>query len=258
MSPIGVLCLTIQSAHIVRWNRLLGSAPDPFVSIHINDAAEIARTKHLYHDFEPTWMETKYIVIYSLTGILDLRLYDHHEYRRHTLLGETQFQLSHLEEDMAHGGHNLPLRKGSKQRGDLLVNLAYYPVSKGAGTIPEYAPGIVILHISEARRLAPRGSTADDLSTVAQVSFGYDDAVVHATCRASGTNPVWETTCAFYCPSRAECVIVVRIIDDEDGVVGELSLRLDDLMEGNEWWPLSGCTSGDLRMSASWDVVSAT
>lgn len=218
-------------------------------------------------------METKYIVIYTLTGVLNLRLFDHHEYRRHGLLGEAQFKLSHLKEDTAHGGFNLPLRKDEKQRGDLLVSWTYYPIDMEASNISDYGemharcaihgltltsvPGIVTLHISEARRLALRGSTADSLRTVAQVSLGYDGEVVHATRRIRGTNPAWEATCAFYCQSLAKCVIVVRIIDDQEGVVGELSLGLDDLANGNEWWPLSGCTSGDLRMSASWDVVAS-
>ncbi|KAG6910554.1 hypothetical protein DXG01_009504 [Tephrocybe rancida] len=207
--------------------------------------------------FEPTWMETKFIVLYSLAGTLNLRMYDHHEHRRHALLGEAQFGLSRLIEDAAHGGHDLPLIKDEKQRGDLLVNLAYYP-TKDASIVSEYDPGIVTLHISEARQLDLRESAPEDFATAAQIRLGYNGTIIHATRRLLGTNPGWQAKHSFYCPSRAECMIVVKIVDGEE-VVGELSLHLDDLLDGNKsgvnWWPLSSCASGDLKMDAIWTGV---
>ncbi|KAG6814023.1 hypothetical protein H0H92_003873 [Tricholoma furcatifolium] len=244
MDPIGVLRLTIQSAYIIPWSRLLGGAPNPFVSVHINDGPEVAKTKHLSHDFEPTWMETKYIVIYSLSETLNVQLYNYHELRRHALLGETQFELSQLREEEAQRGHNLPLIKDDKQRGDVLLNVAYYPVSEG----DEDGSGIVTVYIVEARDL---DVATVSLGTAGQLSLGYEGRVIHATDRIHGRNPVWKARHDFYCRRRDECLIAVKLVDEWGGSVGELSLALDDLLEGAvEWWPLSGCPSGSLRLYA--------
>lgn len=51
------------------------------------------------------------------------------------------------------------------------------------------------------------------------------------------------------------------MIDDrdflKDPVVGYMSVRLEDLLAakkeaGRDWWPLSGCKSGRLRLSVEW------
>ena len=57
----------------------------------------------------------------------------------------------------------------------------------------------------------------------------------------------------------------MKIIDDreflKDPLVGYLSVRLVDLLESNketgrDWWPLSGCKSGKLRIGAEWKPLS--
>jgi len=141
--------------------------------------------------------------------------------------------------------------------------LIYYPAVESDGA-SENSRGIVSLHISGARRLDASSSESGNVSTVAQVSLGYDGAPVYTTHRLEQTNsPTWEAKHDFYSPNRGACVIAVKIVDDslEDGdkVVGQLSLHLDDILDGNrdgvEWWPLSGCTRGDLKMKAMWIVV---
>ena len=48
----GVISLTIQSAHIMPWNTLLGGSPSTFVSISINSGAEVEKTSHRSHEYE--------------------------------------------------------------------------------------------------------------------------------------------------------------------------------------------------------------
>ncbi|KAF8078319.1 C2 domain-containing protein [Lyophyllum atratum] len=251
MSPIGVVRLTVQSAHIIPWSRLRGGSPDPFVEIGINEAEAVVKTSYQSHEFEPTWMETKYIVIHSLDDTLNLRLNDHHEHRRDALLGEARFDLSKLKEESAPGGLHLPLKRDEKQRGELLVDLIYYPAVQSDGASGN-SRGIVSLHISGARRL-----DASNSGSVAQVSLGHDGAPVYTTHRLEHTsNPSWEAQHDFYCANRGACVITVKIVDVES-VVGQLSVDVDDILDGGvEWWPLSGCRSGELKMKAGWIVVS--
>jgi Ca2+-dependent lipid-binding protein len=75
-------------------------------------------------------METKFIVLRSLDDFLTLSLFDHHEYRKHRFLGESGYQLSKLKEDVIQSGLLLPLLRNEKPRGDILVDLIYYPLVK--------------------------------------------------------------------------------------------------------------------------------
>jgi Ca2+-dependent lipid-binding protein len=63
------------------------------------------------------------------------------------------------------------------------------------------------------------------------------------------------------CSDKASSIITVKVIDDrdfmKDPVVGYMSIRLEDLLDakkdaGRDWWMLSGCKSGKLRLSADW------
>jgi Ca2+-dependent lipid-binding protein len=56
-------------------------------------------------------------------------------------------------------------------------------------------------------------------------------------------------------------MITVKVIDDreflKDPTVGYLSVSLQDLLEarketGRDWWALTGCKSGRLRLMAEW------
>lgn len=74
-------------------------------------------------------------------------------------------------------------------------------------------------------------------------------------------NPVWESATEFLCSDKASSVITIRVIDDrdflKDPAVGYMSIKLEDLLEakkdaGRDWWPLSNCSSGKMRLSAEW------
>ena len=101
----------------------------------------------------------------------------------------------------------------------------------------------------------------NDLNPFSKVYLGSQN--IHKTPRFKHTNnPVWESATEFLCSDKASSVITVKVIDDrdflKDPVVGYLNIRLEDLLEakkqeaGRDWWPLSGCKTGKLRMSAEW------
>jgi Ca2+-dependent lipid-binding protein len=64
----------------------------------------------------------------------------------------------------------------------------------------------------------------------------------------------------FIVTERDKCVMTVKIIDDrellKDPIVGYLSVELDYLLrakdEQRDWFPLSGCKTGKLRITAEW------
>ena len=101
-----------------------------------------------------------------------------------------------------------------------------------------------------------------DLKPYAKVFLGNATEPVHTTARVKHTvQPIWESATEFLCVNRASSTITVNIIDDrdflKDPVIGSLSVRLEDLLKARkeaerDWWPLSGCKSGRLRLTVEW------
>jgi Ca2+-dependent lipid-binding protein len=75
------------------------------------------------------------------------------------------------------------------------------------------------------------------------------------------TTPSGSLLPSFLCSDRASSVITIKVIDDrdflKDPIVGYMSVKLDDLLAakkeaGRDWWPLSGCQSGRIRLGVEW------
>ncbi|KDN50305.1 hypothetical protein RSAG8_01641, partial [Rhizoctonia solani AG-8 WAC10335] len=72
--------------------------------------------------------------------------------------------------------------------------------------------------------------------------------------------PVWESPKEFLVTDKASTVVTVKVIDDrdflKDPVIGYMNVRLKDILAAREkqqdWFPLSGCKSGKVRISADW------
>ncbi len=129
-------------------------------------------------------------------------------------------------------------------------------------TYSAIAVGIVRLTVHQAKDLDSTKSMSGDLNPLAKIFLGNNKAPIHTTQRFKHTNnPVWESPHEFLCADKASSVITIKVIDDrdflKDPVVGYMSIKLTDLLEakleaGRDWWALSGCKSGKLRVSAEW------
>jgi Ca2+-dependent lipid-binding protein len=122
--------------------------------------------------------------------------------------------------------------------------------------------GIVRFTIHQAKDLGMAGIRAGDLNPYANVFLGDSSTPLHTTSRLKHTaQPVWESATEFLCADRSTSIITVNVIDDreflKDPVLGYLSVRLQDLLDARkeaerDWWQLSGCKSGRLRLTAEW------
>lgn len=196
------------------------------------------------------------------------------------------FELSKLEEDATQEDLEAPILKDGKTRGDLRFDVSYFPVLKpvtnesGVEALPDSSKssaiegvlaadhsnisdvGIVRLVLHQAKDLDTTKSHSADMNPFAKVFLGSSNLPVHSTQKVKHTvQPVWESATEFLCTDRTSSVITVKIIDDrdflKDPVVGYTSIRLEDLLAtrteaGRDWWRLSGCKSGRLRLSAEW------
>jgi Ca2+-dependent lipid-binding protein len=124
------------------------------------------------------------------------------------------------------------------------------------------AAGIVRVVLHQAKELDASKSLSGELNPFAHVLVGRNSTPVHTTGKIKHTNnPIWESATEFLCTDKATSVITVKVIDDrdflKDPLVGYMSIRLTDLLysqkeAGRDWWPLSHCKSGRIRMSAEW------
>jgi Ca2+-dependent lipid-binding protein len=122
--------------------------------------------------------------------------------------------------------------------------------------------GIVRFTIHQAKDLEISGVRAGDLNPYAKVFLGSSPTPLHTTRRPKHTSqPVWEAATEFLCADRSSSIITVRVIDDRDFLkdpnLGYLSVRLQDLLDARkeadrDWWQLSGCKSGRVRLTAEW------
>jgi Ca2+-dependent lipid-binding protein len=78
--------------------------------------------------YNPTWMETKFILVNALNESLILNLWDYNDHRKNSLLGSASFELSKLLEDATQENITSHILKDGKERGELKYEVNFYPV----------------------------------------------------------------------------------------------------------------------------------
>ncbi|KAG8709183.1 hypothetical protein FRC08_018492 [Ceratobasidium sp. 394] len=265
-AAVGVLQVTLFDARGLKGGKIGGGTPDPYVSLTINNRAEMARTKFKTSTYNPHWGEVKFLLVNSLTETLNLSLLDHNEHRKDTDLGSASFELSSLTEDATQEGLVRKVLKDGKERGELKFDVAFFPVLKpqtlDGGKIqplPETKVGIVRMVIHGAKDLDASNSMSGDLNPFAQALLRTHE-VGKTTVMKHTLSPIWEKPMEFLVTDKASSIVTIKVIDDrdflKDPVVGYMNIRLKDLLEAREkhqdWFPLSGCKSGKVRVSADW------
>ncbi|EGO02737.1 hypothetical protein SERLA73DRAFT_165692 [Serpula lacrymans var. lacrymans S7.3] len=264
-AAIGVIQVKVEAARGLKGSKMGGGTPDPFVSLSINNREELARTKYKHSTFNPTWLETKFLLINSLQESLVLSLFDYNGHRKDTHIGAATFELQKLLEDATQEGLELSVLKDGKDRGMVRFDVSYYPVLKpevvdGKEQLPETKVGIVRITVHQAKELDASKSLSGDLNPFARLELGAQPA--HSTPIIKHTNnPVWESPYEFLCSDKDTSTLTIKVMDErdflKDPVVGHMTVFLKDLLEaetgdGRDWWPLSGCKSGKLRISTQW------
>ena len=118
------------------------------------------------------------------------------------------------------------------------------------------------LVIHQAKELDHTKSLSGDLNPLAKIYLNSERKSAFATpCFKHTNNPVWEAAYEYLCTDKEHATITIRVIDDrdflKDPVVGYMTIKLTDLLEasgqaGRDWFPLSACKTGKMRLSAEW------
>lgn len=211
---------------------------------------------------------------------------DFNDHRKDSEIGSASFDMSKLREDASYEGLEAPILKDGKDKGMIRYDVTFYPVLKSSGDtggkeeLPEDTSewflrhvrdtmtevraevGIVRLTMHQAKDLDHTKSMSGDLNPFCRVHLGTDPHPIFTTNKMKHTNnPVWETSTEWLCTDRPGSVVTIKIVDDreflKDPIIGYMSVRVEDLLNANkeagrDWWELSNCKSGRVRLSADW------
>lgn len=78
----------------------------------------------------PTWNETKFLLVNSLNESLVLSVLDYNDHRKNTELGEVVFDMQQLLEDATQEGLEKSIMKDGKDKGLLRFDVNFFPVLK--------------------------------------------------------------------------------------------------------------------------------
>jgi len=135
-------------------------------------------------------------------------------------------------------------------------------MSHNLGLTTFLAVGIVRLTLHQAKDLDNSKTIAGGLNPFAKVYLSDQKKSIFSTHKTKNTlSPIWEQATEFLCVDRTSSIITIKVIDDRDFLsdptIGHIRVKLEDLLAakkegGKDWWPLSGCKSGKMKLSAEW------
>ncbi|KJA26087.1 hypothetical protein HYPSUDRAFT_133560, partial [Hypholoma sublateritium FD-334 SS-4] len=264
-AAIGVVQVVLHSARGIVGTKIGGGTPDPYVGLAISGRGELAKTQYKSNTYNPTWNETKYLLVHSLQDTLDFQVYDYNDHRKDTLMSSASFLFSKLIDDQTHENLTSPLLKEGKTRGEIRYDINYFPCiepEEGKEEVLDSNVGIVRLTIHQAKELDHTKSLSGDLNPLARVYLsGTKSSAFSTRCFKHTNTPVWEAPYEYLCTDKQHATVMIKVIDDrdflKDPVIGYMSIKLEDLLHekleaGRDWFPLSGCKTGKLRISAEW------
>ncbi|CUA76200.1 Protein Ycf2 (chloroplast) [Acorus calamus] [Rhizoctonia solani] len=225
---IGVLQVTIFDARGLKGAKIGGGTPDPYVSLTINNRAEMARTKFRRSTYNPHWGEVKFLVINSLTETLNLAVLDHNDHRKDTELGIASFELSILTEDATQEGLIRKVLKDGEER-DITVNSKGHRVSNHKR-----------VESADTVRTAQTGQMAATDTEESEL----DDETPSEEHKQEGVQMTTEELL-----SQQSGILVLNIIDGQIAKKARLEVLLDD-----GYWPVFA-TEKARSTQAHWDQV---
>lgn len=272
-SAIGVLKVTINDARGLKAVKFGGGDPDPYVTLALGAKPVITKTKMVASTANPTWHDTKFILVNTLADVLNLGLWDYNEHRADNHLGTVSQELSVLQDDAEKEGLSGKIISGGKDRGELRYDLSYFPVLQpikaADGSVeapPDTSTGIVRLTIHQAKDL-DISRVHGDLNPFAKVFLGASKVPTHTTPILKRQNqPIWESHCEFLVSDKHSSMISINVVDSRellhDPTLGRLSVKLVDLLEmkerGQDWLPLKDSRAGKIRITTQWKPVAMT
>ena len=267
---IGVVAVTLHGGQGLKNPDKFSGNPDPYVSISLDNKAELARTKTVPQNANPKWNETKYIIITNFTEALTLNVYDYNEYRKDKELGTATFPLSQLEQLEEHENLQMEVMAGGRPRGILQADVRFFPVIGGTkredGTMapaPESNQGIARITIEQCKDLDGNKSMVGKLNPYAVLLLNGKE--VHVTGKLKHTNnPIFPNPSKeLLITDRSSARIGLVIKDDRglatDPIIGKYQIKIGQMLQlvekGQEWFQLADTKTGRAKLTIDWKPV---
>lgn len=264
----GVLQVTVWNARGLRRLQMEGGSPRPYISISLNGSQELARTRTVDPTSDPTFRETKYLLLKDLQGLLSLIPMDENDGMQPARLGESRFDLSTLNTNPSPGRLNKAIMFANQPVGSVNYTLEYYPIMKPeigpdgqTKPLPETAAGVMHLTMHQARHLV-KPESFGKLNAKARLSL--NQKVIKETAVIKDTSdPVFEDVTEFVVIERFGSTVTVDILgetkSEEDQVIASMSVKVDDLINATkrkqDWFPFPGVDDSQMRMSAQFKPI---
>ncbi|KAI1124715.1 C2 domain-containing protein [Nemania abortiva] len=267
---IGVIAVTLHGAHGLKNPDKFSGNTDPYAVLTLNKRAPLARTKTIKDSCDPRWNETHYVIVTSYNDSLDIMLYDYNDIRKDKELGVASFPLERIEELGVHENERIEVIANGKARGVVNADFRFFPVLTETtlpdGKVeppPETNTGILRYTVEQAKDLDGTKSLVGLLNPYANLLLNGKE--VHQTKKLKRTNnPIWDDgSKEILITDRKNAKLGLAIKDDRDiagdQLVGTYQIKLDDMLDmmekGNEWYNLSGVSTGRAKITAQWKPV---
>lgn len=121
--------------------------------------------------------------------------------------------------------------------------------------------GVVRLILHQGKELDTRRS-GSDCNPYARI-YLRGQAIYKTPTFKRNHNPMWEAATEFLVTAKRDAVVGIKVMDNKgfavDPTLGYVNVKLDDILAATarqqDWFPLSGCASGRVRMSATFKPV---
>ncbi|TIB34356.1 hypothetical protein E3P86_02821 [Wallemia ichthyophaga] len=273
-AAVGVLKVNINSAHNLSTSKFGGGKPDPYVSFTVGPKIGIDRTATIHNTSEPTWNETKYLLLTNLNDMLIMNVLDYNDHRKDSDMGLASFDLATLNEERVCGDKNAKLIFDDKVHGMLDYAVHFFPTLEATrdeeGNVippPDLPSGVVRVNIMQAQDLDSnsgklRGQLRGQLSPFATLRVGKKE--IHRTQTVKSTkNPTWGSNKEYLVKNKDKSMVTVEVFDDkgfnQSTSLGFVSVKLRDLLTAKErsidWFSLSKVKSGRIKMAATFKPI---
>jgi Ca2+-dependent lipid-binding protein len=261
-AAIGVLKVTIDSAHGLKATKIGGGDPDPYVSLSLGTKANVGKTSIKRNTKHPRWQEQRWILLNTVTDSLNMSVFDYNEHRTDSLLGTVKCDLSTLLEDSELQSQVGKIVHEGKDRGEVQYSLAFYPV-----VVPKQLPdgtvqdpeedvkeGIARITIHQAKDL-DLGRISGTATTHATLSL-RGKVILKTPVIKHNNAPTYEVSTEFLVADKNACQIGIAVINDKPQAMtlGTRRIKLTDLLaardEQQDWFDLE--RSGKVRLTVDW------
>ncbi|KAM0854378.1 hypothetical protein ACQ4PT_050458 [Festuca glaucescens] len=292
LKPVGLLEVKLVEARDLKNKDLVGKS-DPFAVLYIRPlSAKTKKSKTINNDLNPIWNEHyEFVVEDSSTQHLTVKIYDDEGLQPSEIIGCARVELAGLQPGKVKDVwlelvKDLEIQRDKKPRGQVHLELLYYPFGKQEGVSNPFASQIQLtslekvlktesngFNVNQRKNVIMRGVlsvtviSAEDLP--AMDVMGKADPFVVLYLKKGETkkktrvvtetlNPIWNQTFDFVVEDALHDLLMVEVWDHDTfgkDYIGRCILTLTRvILEGEfqDTYVLQGAKSGKLNLHFKW------